>query len=214
MASAEDVVIDPFDAKFERYYSEHLLTSVFEHRELNPGDLFNVSMLESAERSDPAGLLPWPVLMTCRWIVEHALGEEGLFRIPGSRRKVSELIKEMNANPKFNLDPDESPSNVTSLLVQFLMGSQKCGDPLCADQQKAFAKAHTWEAAREVLGLLPAQHKAVLREICLMLREASKPEHAATNLMDPSKLALCLFPNLITGVVTMVENFDIVFEPE
>ena len=118
------------------------------------------------ESSLLAGLVPSPVRTTCQWLRKNALGEEGLFRfehssaqysslwlagrIPGSRRKVKELVNGMNSDSMFQIAADESAANVTSLLVNFVMGTNKAGTPLWGNQQSQLSSARTCEAVREV----------------------------------------------------------------
>ena len=40
--------------------------------------LFETTVEKAASASDPAGLVPWPILQTCEWLTKHALTRAGI----------------------------------------------------------------------------------------------------------------------------------------
>eukprot|EP00656_Telonema_subtile_P025671 TRINITY_DN2770_c0_g1_i1.p1 TRINITY_DN2770_c0_g1~~TRINITY_DN2770_c0_g1_i1.p1 ORF type:complete len:210 (+),score=59.48 TRINITY_DN2770_c0_g1_i1:72-701(+) len=184
-----------------------------------------VSLVEAAERSDPQGLVPSPVRVTCAWLLSTpgALAQEGLFRIPGSSRRCKELIVMFNEQPNAVLSPDEAVNNVCSMLVKYLLGLGRT--PLFGntkEQADEFIKrvVELNRAAgrhgippseiRALVSDMDSANRATLRTIANMLNEACKPEHAA-NKMDPGKFAMCVCPIIQAALTVMIADYAQVF---
>lgn len=185
------------------------------HRAANPGPIMGgisnkdpyVSFAEAAARSDPEGLVPWPVRKGCAWLIQHGLEEEGLFRIPGSNRTLRTWVDRMNTDPCFELlEPNKEfkPSTVASLIVKFLMGQDR--DWTLGDQP-GHIREQCREVAREfkggnfdrkallsrvhnILHELPPGVLATLRTLSELMSKVA--ERGQVNKMDPAKLALCM----------------------
>ena len=148
-------------------------------------------------------------------------------RIPGSRKRVRELIAAIDSEPNFDLSPNESVANVCSLLVQFLQqlgqreqelwgvskeaASEFEKDVLSAVRQHRNDLQKIVAAIHELVQQLPQENQATLKTICRMLHDANQPKWTKTSKMDASKFALCLMPKIQAGLACMVENFDEIF---
>eukprot|EP00658_Telonema_sp_P-2_P084744 TRINITY_DN9497_c0_g2_i3.p1 TRINITY_DN9497_c0_g2~~TRINITY_DN9497_c0_g2_i3.p1 ORF type:complete len:631 (+),score=118.62 TRINITY_DN9497_c0_g2_i3:248-2140(+) len=188
-------------------------------------------------------LVPSPVAECCRWLREHGLQTEGLFRIPGGRRRVTYWKHRFNLDPSTRIPEEESVNTVTSLLVRWLMElkDEQGGraflhirrDPethtnlynLQAHHRRATATSPSLEldangaeqdpagVLRRRLGNLDALQVETLKEITGLLAEACQPENGA-NKMDPAKLALCVLPEIICDASTMIKEHGRVFGPD
>jgi len=195
------------------------------HRAAHPGPLFNTTLEEAAKRSDPEGLVPAPVRHCCARLRKNCLAMEGLFRIPGSRKRCNEIIQLYDEDPCFELPDDEYGFNVTSVLVRFLQLLKP--DKLWGstpEQAYAFQKTISLFRGKSdedvIRGLkvelwkMPAINRTTLELITAMLQEASLPENTETNLMSPTAFGMCLTPAIQMGMSLMVQHHDALFKSE
>jgi len=203
-----------------------LRRQVSELREENPGALYSTSLALAAQRSCPEGLVPWPVRDACQWLREHALGCEGIFRIPGSRRLCTSMIKQYDTEADFQLAPDEKPNNVCSLLVRYIQGLAKAQEALWGPslqegmafqtevtcfRKKRMNKHQVTAAIKAMVQKLPPANQATLKEVAGMLHEACKPQWADSSKMDSKKFGLCLMPAIQGALMAMTDNYDEIF---
>eukprot|EP00656_Telonema_subtile_P023377 TRINITY_DN2478_c2_g6_i1.p1 TRINITY_DN2478_c2_g6~~TRINITY_DN2478_c2_g6_i1.p1 ORF type:complete len:308 (-),score=78.67 TRINITY_DN2478_c2_g6_i1:95-1018(-) len=204
------------------------------HRQANPGPIMGgiankvprVLFAEAVARSDPEGLVPWPIRKGCAWLIEHGLHEEGIFRIPGSNRTLRTWIDKMNEDPCFDLGPPDKEfkcSTVASLIVKFLMGQDKdwtlghhpeeireqCKEVGKQfkhgnfDHKKLMCKVH------DILYGLPKPVLATLKTIAHMMSMIAKNEEE--NKMSPAKLALCMGQACGPFAEILFEEYDALF---
>ena len=173
---------------------------------------FGVPLALAAERSDPDGLVPSVLRQGLAWLNDYGLDEQGLWRIPGSQKRVEELRAEFEAA---GLKPVDLPShelaeNVTGLVLKYL---KALPEPLFTA-----ALAPEFETCRsdatalaDLVGRLPAPHRASLR---LMFGHLSRVcANARVNRMTPHALSLSI-PSLLGTVGTlMVTDYEAVFGP-
>ena len=159
------------------------------------------------------GLVASPVRAACEFLIrEQRLATEGLFRKAGRKKRVEELIAAFDIDPHAQIGEEESVATVCSFLVQFFMrlpAESLWGGDTC----EWFSRSKTRDAAgvRELVHSLPAPNRATLKILCSMLHEASKPEWAATNRMEPSTLAMCVYPKMQKVLAVMIEDYPEVF---
>lgn len=176
--------------------------------------------------------MPVPVKVCCRWLRAHALRTEGLFRRPGSGRKVNAYIEQFNLNPLTPVPEDEQAETVCSLIVKFLMqlrsndgAKGKLWGPENNAQAIGFVKSARTiskkhmktpeqipSEIRNLLREFPIENQSTFKEICGMLHEACLPENTKTSLMDSKKFGLCVTPGIQWGMQMMIDHYDEVFE--
>eukprot|EP00658_Telonema_sp_P-2_P021749 TRINITY_DN18675_c0_g3_i1.p1 TRINITY_DN18675_c0_g3~~TRINITY_DN18675_c0_g3_i1.p1 ORF type:complete len:577 (-),score=200.68 TRINITY_DN18675_c0_g3_i1:171-1901(-) len=212
-----------------------------EYRMAHPGPIlggiFNkdpvVTFAQAVERSDPQGLVPWPLRRGCAWIEEHGVETEGVFRIPGSTKNVKAWVVQMNDDPEFDLGPPGSEftvPSVCSMIIKFLMGQKRgwwTGIPPEEDEAnkatfhkfaqlakalraKKESRDKCLEEIREALRELPPSPRETIKTVSRMMYQISK--HHEVNLMTPPKLALCVGTNLGPLAETMFEEYEFLFE--
>eukprot|EP00656_Telonema_subtile_P000112 TRINITY_DN1004_c0_g1_i3.p1 TRINITY_DN1004_c0_g1~~TRINITY_DN1004_c0_g1_i3.p1 ORF type:complete len:435 (-),score=58.08 TRINITY_DN1004_c0_g1_i3:44-1348(-) len=193
--------------------------------------LFGCTLAQASERS--AGGTPAVVRECCRWLREHGLCKEGLFRIPGRKRAVDHLVNLFNVSSSTRINPKEAVANVTSLLVRWLM--------LLEDEEGNRAHLHirrdeathanvynlqsqtdrlrehskfgsAAEFTRGCIQKLDPIQQSIYKEIAGLLSEACKPDNATVNKMDAAKLALCATPDILGMMVVMISQFEEVFD--
>lgn len=205
-----------------------------QHREAHPGPLYGsraeeVSLATAAERSDPEGLVPSPIRVTCAWLLNTpgVLASEGLFRIPGSARRCKELIAMFNEDPNAVLEPTEPVNNVCSLLVKYLLGLGRT--PVFGatkEQADGFIRKIVElnrasgiepipaQELRELVMAMDPPNRATMRTIAHMLHEACKEEWTGTSKMDHLKFAMCVCPIIQAGLSVMIKEYHEVFREE
>ena len=89
----------------------------------------------AAERSDPDGLVPSILRQGFAWLNEYGLEESGLWRIPGSRKRVDELkARATRASPRAPRGPrrprqDFDPCGAEAFVQWRPSGTVKCWRP-------------------------------------------------------------------------------------
>jgi len=198
--------------------------------------VFGISTKEAAIRSDPDNqMVVAPVKICMAWIEAHGLDAEGLFRIPGSLCTVKEYRKKIDRGEYLlEISPDEKVENVASLVVRYLNDYNMFTDVpgifngkewikevskfqrrLCRPKktEAPLSEAEIVAQCKELL--LALNHDPaiveVIRQITLILREASKEEHTKNNMMTPKKFSLCTFPAIMQFVEQLILYHDQVF---
>jgi len=197
--------------------------------------LFSVPVTLAAERSDPTHKVsPVPVATCMKWIQRHGLDEEGLFRIPGSLLEVNKYKRRFNLGEyDLEIPEDESVENVASIIIRYLNDldpsnkeKEEVSD-LYSKDWKSWMKLANKVTARDaktkeervsraktaLIKLEPASAE-VFRQIVVVLKEASEPEHSEKNMMTPKKFSLCTFPRVMGFVEELIVNYDSIFPLE
>lgn len=183
------------------------------HDEATPrGGVFGRPLHEAAARNQGAQV-PAVVTMCISWVERHALKEEGLYRIPGSALRISQLQELVDSGELQELPSSELPENVCGLLTQFL---HSLPEPLFTDRlEDAFVAVQVLperERLVEVVrlvGMLPPPNRDTLR--ALVHHCVTVGTHARDNRMTADNLALCLFPSVLHAFTTMLKHADDVF---
>ena len=173
---------------------------------------FGVPLALAAERSDPDGLVPSVLRQGLAWLNDYGLDEQGLWRIPGSQKRVEELRAEFEAA---GLKPVDLPSyelaeNVTTLVLHYLTALP---EPLFTfELLPQFRACDEPAALRALVRRLPEENRACLR---LFYEHLHLVERAsARNLMTPANLKLSI-PSLLGSVSPrLITDFDAIFADE
>lgn len=197
-----------------------------EHRQgLEGGIMFKVYVDDAAQRSDPLGLVPVPVRTCCRWIEEHALAVEGVFRIPGDIKRVEAIVHEFNQDFNYQLPSDEEVSTVVSLITYFTREHRdEKGQPQsfgsfarrgCYKLTKLPPEAINRETASFLMTFTPATRET-LWEIVGTLKKVTDEQPGADgvaiNKMTPRKIALCVFPDIMSLVERMIVHYEELYQ--
>ena len=218
--------------------------------QLKGGPMFEIWVDEAAKNSDvyskvpstptpphcsalatpaPTLQVPQPIRTCCRWIEEHGLQTEGVFRIPGDVKRMKEMQGEFNRD--FNWQPPvtELVPNVASTIIYFLLyhkNSQKKKEYMWGKQgmkdvyylTKKPQEEWVNEAAKILLSFTPGCRETLF-EITDVLRQVALPENSSVNRFgnpDPAeathKVALCIFPDIMTLAELMMSHWEELYE--
>lgn len=167
--------------------------------------LFGVPLAEALETpSHVQNGLPIVVAQCLRFLYEHGLGVEGIFRVPGDRALLNELRTAYDAGERVDLAAVRDPHAVASLLKMYLRDlpepliPEALYDPLLATQTDpalAQAPAAAHARVRELLATMPAPNTHVLQHVIAFAAELAR--HSSTNKMSVENVSLCFGPTLM-----------------
>lgn len=181
-----------------------------------PKKIFNVPLITAAERSDPEGMIPSVLRIAIEWLNTYGLQENGLYRIPGSKGRVDELIAMFDKGQEVVIPQQESPGTLASLVVQFIRRmpenlftneyastfEEVAGDDEISENQKVLVM-------RQLLADIPPCNFHTLALLINHLLQVSYYEE--DNQMTPSKLAMCVYSAMARSVQFLVEHYEPVF---
>lgn len=182
-----------------------------------PNKVFGVPLYLAAERSDPNGLVPLPILVATEWLNKRGFREEGLYRIPGSKDAVGKLVASFDRGEKVTIPDLFYPGNLASLVVQFLKrmpeslftdSHSEVFEKLSADTSKDTATRVGM--MKKLLALIPPCNAATIRLLIFHLRNVSL--YAEENQMTAAKLSMCVYTQMAQTVGFLIENCDEVIE--
>ncbi|XP_035273923.1 protein FAM13A isoform X3 [Anguilla anguilla] len=194
--------------------------------------VFGVSLSELGE----AGLLrdgiPLPVRSMVEFLREHALQQEGLFRVNGNVRAVEGLRLRFESGGEVDLRQEEDACTVASLLKQFLRDLP--GGLITASVQPGLLQLYQEcggdqsRAIKEILRQLPDLHYNLLKYLCLFLTQVESRH--LDNRMTALNLATVFGPNVFhvspgfDGIkeqnlcnkimVKLIQNYSAIFESD
>ena len=165
--------------------------------------LFGVPLAEALETpSHVQNGLPIVVAQCLRFLYEHGLGVEGIFRVPGDRALLNELRTAYDAGDRVDLATVRDPHAVASLLKMYLRDlpepliPEALYDPLLETQtDPALAPAAAHARIRELLATMPAPNTHVLQHVIAFAAELAR--HSSTNKMSVENVSLCFGPTLM-----------------
>ncbi|KAJ8336199.1 hypothetical protein SKAU_G00395420 [Synaphobranchus kaupii] len=194
--------------------------------------VFGVSLPELAE----AGLLrdgiPLPVSSMVEFLREHALQQEGLFRVNGNVRAVEGLKQRFESGGEVDLMQEGDVCTVASLLKQFLRDLP--GGVITSTVQPGLLQLYQEcsgdqsKAVKKILQQLPDLHYNLLKYLCLFLTQVES-QHL-DNRMNALNLATVFGPNVFhvspgfDGIkeqnlcnkvmVKLIQNYNAIFESD
>ncbi|XP_074872610.1 rho GTPase-activating protein 4 isoform X3 [Carettochelys insculpta] len=145
--------------------------------------------------------IPLVVESCVRFISLHGLHHEGVFRVPGSQMRVTEIREafERGEDPLADGSYPRDLDSVAGVLKLFFRGLEKPLIPpaafpelLAVAQLESPAERHSRLCA--LISRLPAPAAIVLRYLCAFLHHVS--QHSEENMMGPYNLAVCFGPTL------------------
>jgi hypothetical protein len=181
-----------------------------------PNKVFGVPLILAAERSDPNGLVPLPILIATEWLNKRGCKEEGLYRIPGSKDAVSKLVASFDRGEKVSIPEQFHAGNLASLVVQYLKrlpeslftdSHSEVFERLSADSSKDTATRVGM--MKKLLSLIPPCNVATIRLLIFHLRNVSL--HAEENQMTATKLSMCVYTQMAQTVGFLIANCNEVF---
>ncbi|KAM8878865.1 LOW QUALITY PROTEIN: protein FAM13A [Spinachia spinachia] len=137
-------------------------------------EMFGVSLLELQEKGLVEDGVPLVLRRMVEHIREHALHQEGLFRVNGNVRAVETLKQRLESGEDVDLLAESDPSTVASLLKRYLrdlpMGLvyPTVQQALIQHYQESGDDV-SWSDMRELLQQLPDVHLSLLRYLCHFL---------------------------------------------
>ncbi|XP_074872609.1 rho GTPase-activating protein 4 isoform X2 [Carettochelys insculpta] len=160
---------------------------------------FPADLEEYVQKSGQA--IPLVVESCVRFISLHGLHHEGVFRVPGSQMRVTEIREafERGEDPLADGSYPRDLDSVAGVLKLFFRGLEKPLIPpaafpelLAVAQLESPAERHSRLCA--LISRLPAPAAIVLRYLCAFLHHVS--QHSEENMMGPYNLAVCFGPTL------------------
>jgi len=199
--------------------------------------VFSVPVSVAAERSDPEHkLCPAVVRRTTAWLMKHGLDTQGLFRVPGSKEIIERYQRHFDhGDINCDIPATESVPNVAGVLTTYLLDLDRSRDPdmdmysspvitdkefikMCSKLGRACKKGLPKEIivskCQELLVKLKPVSAEIIRQVVVVCKEASRPEHTATNLMSENMLCFCTFPQIMTFMEQLVACYDDIFPIE
>lgn len=181
-----------------------------------PYKVFGVPLAVAASRSDEEKLVPAPVRIATTWMNAHALREEGLYRIPGSKSEVDRLIKTWDQGEKVVIPEQYSGGNLASVVVQFLrrlpdsivtdrlaaVFNQVCQELVVDDSKKFMLK--------KLMSKLPPQNFCTLKMLTDHFVQVAA--HSEDNHMTLEKLAMCAFSQSPQVIQMLCHHHEFVFD--
>jgi len=181
-----------------------------------PNKVFGVPLALAAERSDPNGLIPLPILIATEWLNKKGCHEEGLYRIPGSKEVVAKLVASFDRGEKVSLPEQYYPGNLASLVVQYL---KRLPESLFTDSHSEVFEKLSADTTKDngtrigmmkkLLSMIPPCNAATIRLLIFHLRNVAA--FAEENQMTAAKLSMCVYTNMAQTVGFLIENCDEVF---
>ncbi|XP_064031831.1 rho GTPase-activating protein 25 [Pogoniulus pusillus] len=169
------------------------------------GAVFGQHLAETMAQEQKFGqqqVVPILVQKCAEFILEHGLGEEGIFRLPGQDTLVKQLRDAFDAGQRPSFDRDTDVHTVASLLKLYLRELPEpvvpwlqyeefllCGQALDADESKGH------QELLKQLSLLPRDNYNLLSYICRFLHEIQL--NSSVNKMSVDNLATVIGVNLI-----------------
>lgn len=139
--------------------------------------------------------------------------EEGIYRIPGSKKNVDMLRSFYDSGLPVIFADHENPTTVTSLLMRFIREI-----PGTVFTEEGYTKLQNLrgqqnDAAslmiRDVIMAMPECHRFAVGIMMAHLKRVSSLSQV--NKMDALKLATCLFPMVVGPVLIMINSYEDIF---
>lgn len=177
-----------------------------------PCVLFGVSLELAATRSDPAGKIPTPIVIALKWLDERGLEEQGLYRIPGSKTEVDNLIAQFDRGESVHIPDQYSGNNLASLVVQYLrrLPENLFTNNLAPIFQRAMGSEQQLSMLKLLLGKLPLAHFCTIRALVRHLVRVSQLSEA--NEMTAQNLSICVYTSMAQVMNALIVNYDYVFD--
>jgi len=109
-----------------RLTADKPIRSTIEELEASPwyrvatgGKVWAVTPEEATRNSTTNGIMPSPVTTLARWIYEHGLASDGLFRVPGEASRVFEIREHFDEDPWWRPPRDAKVGAIASALKDF-----------------------------------------------------------------------------------------------
>ncbi|TPX62824.1 hypothetical protein PhCBS80983_g00214 [Powellomyces hirtus] len=168
---------------------------------------------------DPiASSVPRLIITCCTWLETNAIDKEGLYRVPGSIRRVVGYQEQLDSGSFPHTFPaHESPHTVASLLKKFLSSLPDgiWGPPDTRKRLREAAQTSTHDElfAADLSTILPTSaHHATLRYIMRHLHRISS--HSDTNKMTSENLAISMFPGMELVVELLIDHWTDIYGPD
>uniref|UniRef100_A0A8C8VI57 Rho GTPase activating protein 4 n=1 Tax=Pelusios castaneus TaxID=367368 RepID=A0A8C8VI57_9SAUR len=146
--------------------------------------------------------IPLVVESCIRFINLHGLQHEGIFRVPGSQVRVTEIREafERGEDPLVSGSCPRDLDSVAGVLKLFFRGLQKplvppAVFPELLETAQLKSPAERIAHLRDLVGQLPAPIVVVLRYLFAFLNHVS--QYSDENMMSPYNLAVCFGPTLV-----------------
>eukprot|EP01130_Rhizamoeba_saxonica_P007235 TRINITY_DN2920_c0_g1_i1.p1 TRINITY_DN2920_c0_g1~~TRINITY_DN2920_c0_g1_i1.p1 ORF type:complete len:392 (+),score=93.01 TRINITY_DN2920_c0_g1_i1:44-1177(+) len=166
--------------------------------------IFANSLMESARRSDPAGIIPSPLLLAVDQIRKNCITQEGLFRIPGSHSTVQTWIKLFDLGREDEIDWGYDGADACSLIINY-MKSIDDSFYYTYDLVEAAIQNNS-EAALQILADMPLPYRESLKLLIGLLLEIA--EHKEETKLDMEKLGICFGPSYSDLIPFLGEIYD------
>ncbi|XP_037327018.2 protein FAM13A isoform X2 [Pungitius pungitius] len=162
-------------------------------------ELFGVSLFELREKGLVEDGVPLVLRRMVEHIREHALHQEGLFRVNGNVRAVETLKQRLESGEDVDLLAESDSSTVASLLKRYLRDlPMGLVDPTV---QQALIQHYqesgddvSWSDMRDLLRQLPDVHLSLLRYLCHFLTQVDR--NHKENRMTALNLATVFGPSV------------------
>ncbi|XP_031693805.1 protein FAM13A-like isoform X2 [Oncorhynchus kisutch] len=167
--------------------------------EARGGRLFGVSLLELRELGLVKDGVPLVVRSMVKFLREHALHHEGLFRVNGNVRAVEGLKQRLENGEDVDFLVEADVCTVASLFKQYLRDLPEglvdsTVQPALIKQHQESSEEGFCSDLRVLLRQLPDVHYSLLQYLCLFLTQVDQRHRE--NLMTALNLATVFGPNV------------------
>ncbi|XP_010886644.2 protein FAM13A isoform X3 [Esox lucius] len=163
------------------------------------GGVFGVPLLELREQGLVKDGVPLVVRSMVRFLRDHALHQEGLFRVNGNVRAVEVLKQRLESGEDVNFMDEADVCTVASLLKQYVRDLPE--GLVDSTVQNALIQQHQQSSEdgfcsdlKDILRRLPDQHYSLLRYLCVFLAQVDQRHQE--NRMTALNLATVFGPNV------------------
>lgn len=175
-----------------------------------PSCVFGVPLGLAVARSGRATDVPSPVTVCVSWLSMHALDEQGLYRVPGSKADVDSLIAMFDRGQVVTIPEQFFGGNVASVIVQFL---KRLPSTIFTESLEPLFERAAEEGdvgmLRLLLSKLPRPNYCTLRAIIAHLAQVAA--YSNINEMDAANLSMCVFSRMAKTAHMLILNCEIVF---
>uniref|UniRef100_A0A6Q2Y244 Rho-GAP domain-containing protein n=1 Tax=Esox lucius TaxID=8010 RepID=A0A6Q2Y244_ESOLU len=164
------------------------------------GGVFGVPLLELREQGLVKDGVPLVVRSMVRFLRDHALHQEGLFRVNGNVRAVEVLKQRLESGEDVNFMDEADVCTVASLLKQYVRDLPE--GLVDSTVQNALIQQHQRNEdgfcsdLKDILRRLPDQHYSLLRYLCVFLAQVDQRHQE--NRMTALNLATVFGPNPVS----------------
>eukprot|EP00299_Pterocystis_sp_00344_P015177 c7570_g1_i2.p1 GENE.c7570_g1_i2~~c7570_g1_i2.p1 ORF type:complete len:469 (-),score=50.96 c7570_g1_i2:49-1455(-) len=173
---------------------------------------FGISLEELVRKGKHYFNVAAPLYEGIAYLEVSGLNEEGLYRIPGSKKTVDMFRTFYDSGYPVIFHDNESAHTISSLIIGFLRdvpGSIFSETGFMRLQSIRGSGDDMLHKVKDILAELPPPYHASVNALIWHLRRVS--DHREHTKMDARNLAMCIFPLLVGPVLVMINHCEELF---